>query len=78
MKLPANKAVRDAYDYAVWLRGQKHLDKRDRMLCDLGIEIQALRNWIREEGARTNTCTANVLREEICEGCKCGKTKGTP
>lgn len=40
----------------------------------LADEIYRLRDWIREEGHRSNTCTYNVLGE-ICEGCKCGKDK---
>lgn len=40
----------------------------------LADEIYRLRDWIREDGHRSNTCTYNVLGE-ICEGCKCGKDK---
>lgn len=33
-------------------------------------ENALLREWIRAEGVRTDTCTYEVLRE-ICEGCRC-------
>jgi hypothetical protein len=33
-------------------------------------ENRRLRDWIREEGMRTDTCTYNILGE-ICEGCRC-------
>lgn len=47
------------------------------MLCDLGIEVQQLRNWIRDEGQRNNTCTYDILGGEVCQGCKCGKNQPT-
>ncbi len=37
-------------------------------------EIERLRNWIREEGVQTDTCTFNVLGK-ICDECRCGKIK---
>lgn len=33
-------------------------------------EIKKLRDWIKEEGLRTNACTYNVLRE-VCGNCQC-------
>lgn len=74
MKLPTELDVREAYGYAVFLRGCESLSRESRMLCDLGIEVQNLRHWIREEGARTGVCTFVVLRGEICEHCGCGKS----
>jgi len=75
MELPNRKDIREAYAYSVFLRGAGPLKPADRMLCDLGIEVQRLRNWIRDEGQRTNTCTLAALPEEICDGCKCDKNK---
>ena len=40
------------------------------------VEIIRLREWIREEGKRTDTCTYNILRE-ICEGCRCHRAQKT-
>lgn len=77
MKLPNRKDIREAYAYSVFLRGAGPLKPADRMLCDLGIEIQALRSWIRDEGERNNTCTHDILGGEICQGCKCGKNQPT-
>lgn len=37
-------------------------------------EIVFLREWIKEEGERNNTCTFYVLGN-ICENCKCGRDK---
>lgn len=34
------------------------------------VEINRLREWIREEGERNNTCTFNVLGE-VCGYCEC-------
>lgn len=36
-------------------------------------EIERLREWIAEEGNRTDTCTRNVLGK-VCENCRCGKS----
>ena len=36
----------------------------------LKAENERLREWIRSEGVRTDTCTYDVLGE-ICEGCRC-------
>lgn len=33
-------------------------------------ENRRLRDWIRAEGIRTDTCTYHILGE-ICEGCRC-------
>lgn len=38
--------------------------------CRLKEENERLKEWIREEGIRTDTCTYNILGE-ICEGCRC-------
>lgn len=35
-------------------------------------EVEALREWIRDEGENNNTCTYGVLRE-VCEHCQCGR-----
>ncbi len=40
----------------------------------LADEIYRLKEWIREEGIRSNTCTYNVLGE-ICIGCECESAK---
>lgn len=34
------------------------------------VEIRRLREWIRNEGERNNTCTFNVLGE-VCGYCEC-------
>lgn len=34
------------------------------------VEIRRLREWIRSEGERNNTCTYNVLGE-VCGYCEC-------
>ena len=39
-------------------------------LCDAYSEIVKLRDWIREEGKRTNICTKYILGEK-CEYCEC-------
>lgn len=39
---------------------------------ELEREIAALREWIFDEGERTNTCTYNILNE-ICSTCKCDR-----
>lgn len=33
-------------------------------------ENERLKEWIRQEGVRSDTCTYDVLHE-ICEGCRC-------
>ena len=33
-------------------------------------ENERLKEWIREEGIRNDTCTYDILGE-ICEGCRC-------
>lgn len=33
-------------------------------------ENERLKEWIRQEGMRNDTCTYDVLHE-ICEGCRC-------
>lgn len=42
------------------------------ILCDAYSEIVRLREWIREEGKRTNICTKYILGEK-CEYCECKK-----
>ena len=44
-------------------------------LEDALAEIDALRQWIREEGERTDICTQKILGE-ICDGCRCGAADG--
>lgn len=46
------------------------LDEAERVRA----ENERLRDWIAEEGKRTDTCTENVLMR-ICEDCRCGKLK---
>ena len=76
MNLPSDIDIREAQGYAVFLRGCGSLRRESRMLCDLGIETQRLRDWIREEGKRTNMCTFDILRGEVCESCRCGRADG--
>lgn len=38
-------------------------------------ENAALREWVKEEGERTNICTYDLLNE-ICENCQCVRQKG--
>lgn len=77
MKLPNRIDIRNAYAHSLFLRSAGPLNVGDRMLCDLGIEVQQLRNWIRDEGQRNNTCTYDILGGEVCQGCKCGKNQPT-
>jgi hypothetical protein len=37
-------------------------------------EIDDLRQWIRDQGAQTDTCTYNILREK-CSYCQCNRSK---
>lgn len=37
-------------------------------------ENEALRQWIREQGEQTDTCTYNILREK-CAYCQCHRSK---
>lgn len=39
-------------------------------LIRAAVEINRLREWIREEGERNNTCMVNVLGE-VCGYCEC-------
>ena len=32
-----------------------------------------LRDWIREQGQHTDTCTYHILGKEICQYCQCGR-----
>jgi len=36
----------------------------------LRAEVAELREWIRQEGVNSDTCTYDILGE-ICEGCNC-------
>lgn len=38
-------------------------------------KIGLLREWIREEGQRTNVCTFDILGGEVCGGCRCERGK---
>jgi len=40
---------------------------------NLMLQIAFLKDWIRSEGERTNTCTYHVLKEQ-CVGCMCGRS----
>lgn len=42
------------------------------MLRRIDKENESLKDWIREEGYRSNTCTWNILREK-CSYCQCNK-----
>lgn len=52
------------------------LNKQKEMIDELekaeraAVEIRRLREWIRNEGERNNTCTFNVLGE-VCGYCEC-------
>lgn len=41
----------------------------------LRIENAALREWIRGEGVRTNICTFDILGGEVCENCRCERSR---
>ncbi len=43
-------------------------------LLRLYAENDALRDWIREQGTQTDTCTWNILREK-CAYCQCHRSK---
>ena len=73
MKEPTAKDIREAVNYANFLRGLETLSPEQRAIADLGHEIGTLRDWIRGEQDRGNICTSDILRGEICEGCRCGK-----
>jgi capsule polysaccharide export protein KpsE/RkpR len=40
---------------------------------DLIAENARLRDWIREQGQHTDTCTYDILGKEVCRGCQCGR-----
>ena len=48
-------------------RGQQEADEK------LQAQVAFLRQWIKEEGRNTNTCTWFVLRER-CEVCQCHRS----
>lgn len=54
------------------LRGE--IIRRSFRENELRMENERLRDWIAEEGKRTDTCTKNVLMR-VCEDCRCGKLK---
>lgn len=37
-------------------------------------EVEVLKDWIRAEAWRTDTCTFDILRE-VCDGCRCKRAK---
>ena len=37
--------------------------------------LRFLRNWVREEGERQSICTYEILGNEVCSDCGCGKKK---
>jgi hypothetical protein len=37
-------------------------------------EIRRLKEWIRAEGQRNDTCTYDILHK-VCEGCKCKRVR---
>lgn len=47
MNMPTAEEIAFAYDYAKWLRTQDCFNE-GRMLCDLGYEVQRLREEIKE------------------------------
>lgn len=49
-----------------------------RTLCrQLETELENCKQWIRDEGQRTDTCTFNILKE-ICENCRCKRHPNYP
>jgi len=57
----------DAANFAKKVTGcsvKRHVSMR------AAVEIRRLREWIRSEGERNNTCTYNVLGE-VCGYCEC-------
>jgi hypothetical protein len=54
--------------HAVWLDTGMLIDNLERMLN----ERDRLREWVKLEGLRTDTCTRSILGE-VCENCRCGK-----
>jgi hypothetical protein len=47
--------------------GSANLEEEIKRLRE---ENERLKEWIRQEGMRNDTCTYDVLHE-ICEGCRC-------
>lgn len=38
-------------------------------------ENARLKDWIREQGQQSDTCTYYILGKEICQYCQCGRAK---
>lgn len=72
MKEPTKQDVVDALAHGKWLDElNERLSSESRMVVDLSKEVERLREWIRDVGSMTNTCTFDILRREVCEDCKC-------
>ncbi len=42
-------------------------------VAGLRARIETLKDWIRSEASRTDTCAYHILGREICENCQCGR-----
>ena len=63
-----NKGI--AADYVTVDYMDAKVARRDAEITRLRAEVAELRDWIRQEGVNSDTCTYNVLGE-VCEGCNC-------
>ena len=45
-----------------------------KLIIESAENIARLRRFIKDEGARTDLCTFDVLGD-VCKGCRCGREK---
>lgn len=76
-QMAARKAERqtcwDKMDITKKLRSYNPTSGYARVMNQAADEIDRLRDWIREHGKQTDTCTRHILGE-VCEDCRCGKS----
>lgn len=67
MKDPKALVLADELDLTRYRDAADELRRQHHMIDDL-------RQWIREHGGQTDTCTWSVLKEK-CEYCQCHRSK---
>jgi hypothetical protein len=54
---------------------QERLRTATRTLTSMERENADLREWIRDQGQQSDTCTYHILGKEICQHCQCGRAE---
>jgi hypothetical protein len=70
-----NPTTHDPLAERHWASIQERLRTATRTLTSMERENADLREWIRDQGQQSDTCTYHILGKEICKHCQCGRVE---